>query len=540
MGIASFKFPFMSPQTLKQCFPLCDKDGVIKAREEISKILFGEDKRFLLIVGPCSIHEETSLFDYATRLVKLKEKYSSALYIVMRCYLEKSRTSLGWQGLLSSPNINENQRLDLGLKKGREILVKVANMGLPVAYEVIDPLVVPYFSDVISWASIGARSSMSQIYRYLASSFSFPVGFKNTLEGDLTSPCNGILVAKNEHSFLTIDDDGKAVIACTNGNDKCHLVLRGYKKGDASISNYDKISLKKTQAVLEERGLTPAILIDSSHDNAHKIPFMQEKAFLEIMKMKYEGEDKSISDMIKGAMIESFINEGSISPSEYVKTKEYGVSITDPCISLEKTESLLDLVYKRYFDKKKLEKNDGLINKNEKVILKSKDWDVKKTKKINIKKLEIYTDGACSGNPGKGGWAFVIVEKNNVICEKSGFDEASTNNRMEMQAVIEALKEIHRRGFNDLDLTIYTDSSYVKNGITEWIKKWKANGWRSSSNSPVKNQDLWLSLDYLSSSLVLSWKWVKGHAGNKFNEMCDNMATYRAQSGENAQKHLSF
>ena len=153
----------------------------------------------------------------------------------------------------------------------------------------------------------------------------------------------------------------------------------------------------------------------------------------------------------------------------------------------------------------------------------------------------MYTDGACSGNPGKGGWGFVIVEKDNVIYEKSGAEKLTTNNRMEMQAVIEALKEVHVRNFLSFELTIYTDSSYVKNGITEWIKKWKKNGWRSSSNSPVKNQDLWLLLDSLVSSCSsLSWKWVKGHAGNKFNEMCDSLASGEAGSQKGGQTNLHF
>ena len=227
-------------------------------------------------------------------------------------------------------------------------------------------------------------------------------------------------------------------------------------------------------------------------------------------------------------MLESFIFEGAITPKEYLETKKLGYSITDPCMSFESTEKLLDTAYQRYSNFQDSIFIESFSSLDDKAI----DKDVEQKK--HLKKVDVYTDGACSGNPGKGGWAFVIVEKDKSIYEKSGAEAETTNNRMEMQAVIEALKEVHVRNFLSFELTIYTDSSYVKNGITEWIKKWKKNGWRSSSNSPVKNQDLWLLLDSLVSSCTsLSWKWVKGHAGNKFNEMCDSLASMKAQGQKN-------
>ena len=208
-------------------------------------------------------------------------------------------------------------------------------------------------------------------------------------------------------------------------------------------------------------------------------------------------------------------------------------------MGLERTKRLLECAYKTYASSHYIIKDD--IAKEE-----GKEEDkIKDEKKIDgsrkeQKNIAIYTDGACSGNPGRGGWAFIFVEGNSILYKKSGFDKETTNNRMEMMAVIEALKEIEKRGWRDESLTVYTDSSYVKNGITQWIKKWKCNGWRSSSNAPVKNQDLWLLLDSLSTSLFLSWKWVKGHSGNKFNELCDSMAVDRAKEGDDLQVHLAF
>ena len=207
-------------------------------------------------------------------------------------------------------------------------------------------------------------------------------------------------------------------------------------------------------------------------------------------------------------------------------------------MGLERTAKLLDYAYKTYGRAQPTVKNEMTEEKcaREEIVRGGeRKKDITKQRKIAI-----YTDGACSGNPGRGGWAFVLVEGSTILYKKSGFDKETTNNRMEMVAVIEALKEIEKRDWHDESLTVYTDSSYVKNGITQWIKKWKYNGWRSSSNTPVKNQDLWLLLDSLSISFPLSWRWVKGHAGNKFNELCDSMATDRAKEDSDLQVHLAF
>lgn len=521
MSDISFESGIFSPQSLKSCLPLENAEMIEASREEIKKVLFSDSRKFLVIVGPCSIHDEKATLDYAKKLSELQKKYSSLFYIVMRVYLEKSRTSLAWPGFVCSPNMDENFSIEDGIKRGRALMLKISKLELPIAYEIIDRLVLSYFNDLISWASIGARSTNSQIYRYIASSLSYPVGFKNNLTGDIALTSEAIFSSTHSHAFLNIDSDGKVCSIYTKGNPFSHLVLRGYRTVDGVYSNYDETSLMNAKQLLKKKNLPQVLLVDASHDNSKKIPYLQEKVFLEMLKARYEKQNK----MIRGCMLESFIFEGAITTKEYLETKKAGYSITDPCMSFERTEKLLDSAYQKYsnFQDSVLVESFSLLD--DKVI----DKDGEQEKK-HSRKIDVYTDGACSGNPGRGGWAFVIVEKDKSIYEKSGAEAETTNNRMEMQAVIEALEEVHSQKLLDMDITIYTDSSYVKNGITEWIKKWKKNGWRSSSNSLVKNQDLWLLLDSLVSSCSsLSWKWVKGHAGNKFNEMCDSLASMKAQ-----------
>ena len=544
-GVQYSKIP--SQRLLREELPL-NKDAeesIARSRDEIRRILFEDDERFLLVVGPCSVHDISSCIEYAEKLVRLQKKYSSLFYIVMRCYLEKSRTALGWTGFVSSPEVCDEFNIEEGLTRGREFLLRIADMGLPIAYEVVDPLIFSYFDDLVSWASVGARSTRSQLYRIIASAYDFPFAFKNTLEGDLIAPCNAILTSRFRHSFLTINDDGVVSSCCSKGNPYSHLVLRGLRNCDMSFTNYDEKTLKDAKKILLELGLSPVVLVDASHDNSFRKPEKQEDVFFDILKMRYDdafvdfrkNHCDDVSRMLRGIMLESFIEEGAISEAEFHTTKHKGISITDACIGWERTERIIDEAYEKYKDARKDLRMEitGLTEEVQNV----KNEVVKEAEKGSCKlavdkKIEIYTDGACSGNPGRGGWGFVVVDEGKVIIQKSGFAPETTNNRMEMQAVIEALKELKEDVFSNCQFTVFTDSSYVKNGITQWINKWKLNGWRSSSKAPVKNQDLWLLLDSLSSDLasVLSWKWVKGHAGNTFNELCDRLATEQAQSGE--------
>lgn len=538
MGAVQYsKIP--SPRKLKDELPLgqLEAERVAQSRDEIRRILFEDDERFLLVVGPCSVHDVNFCLEYAKRLVVLQKKYSSLFYVVMRCYLEKTRTALGWNGFVSSPSVDGKLDIEEGVRCGRDFLLRVAKLGLPIAYEVVDPLVFPYFDDIISWASIGARSARSQVYRFVSSAHQFPFAFKNTLEGDLEAPCNAILTSRSSHAFLAMDDDGLISSCITSGNPYSHLVLRGFRKGEMPFKNCDIESLCDARELLLEKGLPPSILVDASHDNSGKKPEVQEEVFFQMLQLRYGKEVPSQHDdtvfaqrtcnvaetfkMIRGVMLESFLEEGAISEAEFKKTRRGDVSITDACMGWERTERIVRTAWEKYKDAK------SGVTEIEPI--------ERKVNACTRKKIEIYTDGACSGNPGRGGWGFVIVENGRVIVQKSGFDAETTNNRMEMQAVIEALQEVNERDmFRDCQFTLFTDSSYVKNGITQWISKWKQNGWKSSSRAPVKNQDLWLLLDSLTSRFnsSLSWRWVKGHAGNSFNEMCDRLASEQAQSGK--------
>lgn len=519
MSLSSNLTSVISPRLLRDLYSLDDEAFPSLCRNEIENILLGKDDRFLLVIGPCSIHDEKAMFDFAKRLKLLQDRYSSLFYIVMRCYLEKSRSSYNWNGFLSSPNISDIN-IEEGLKRGRALLAKIANLRLPIAYEIIEPLIIPYFKDIISYASIGARSVRSQIYRGLSSSLDFPIAFKNTIEGDIQVAVDSILCARKENTFLSIDDEGKVVAVKTKGNEKAHLVLRGFRKKKISHHNYDDESLQKVRSLLQEKKLPQYIIVDCSHDNSNKEPCNQETVLLEMLKKRYE--DLENFSMIRGAMLESFIEEGAISKEEYLKSKRYGISITDPCMGLKRTEKLLERAFAKYspFVKTTASTNTTFDRLEKHMGSHSEEMQ----KGDEKRKIEIYTDGACSGNPGRGGWGFVIVENGEVLEKKSGGNKETTNNRMEMQAVIEALSSLKELKFHDASFTIYTDSVYVKSGITQWIKKWKINGWTSSNKSPVKNKDLWVLLDSLSVYFNLTWKWVKGHAGNVFNEMCDRMA----------------
>ena len=268
MSVSSFESSIFSPQYLKNCLPLENAETIENSREEIKKVLFSDSKKFLVIVGPCSIHDEEATLDYAKRLSELQKKYSSLFYIVMRVYLEKSRTSLGWPGFVCSPNIDENFSIEEGIKRGRALMLKISKLGLPIAYEIVDQLVFSYFNDIVSWASIGARSTNSQLYRYLASSLSYPVGFKNNLAGDIALTPEAIFSSTHSHAFLNIDADGRVCNIYTKGNPFSHLVLRGYRTEDKVYPNYDEASLMNAKKLLKKKNLPQVLLVDASHDNS--------------------------------------------------------------------------------------------------------------------------------------------------------------------------------------------------------------------------------------------------------------------------------
>ena len=321
------------PITYLRRQPISNKisEVVIKGRNEIENIIKGNDKRLLFIVGPCSIHDETAGLEYASRLSEIAKIVSKEILVVMRVYFEKPRTTVGWKGLINDPNLDGSFDISNGLKRSREFLLKVNELGIPVATEFLDPFIPQYLADLVSWGAIGARTSESQTHREMASGLSVPVGFKNGTGGSNQIAIDAIISASSPHTFLGIDLDGNASIVHTKGNEVCHLVLRGGSNGP----NYDEKSVTEAENQMKKSGLDPKIIIDCSHANSNKDHKKQPIVFENILTQKLKG-NKSIV----GLMLESHINEGNQSLSDPNNLK-YGVSITDACINWETTNDLI-------------------------------------------------------------------------------------------------------------------------------------------------------------------------------------------------------
>ncbi|MEK9778546.1 MAG: 3-deoxy-7-phosphoheptulonate synthase [Gammaproteobacteria bacterium] len=325
--------PIVAPNILMEKFPLSEKasEGVFKARHTIKKILNGEDKRLMVIVGPCSIHDPDAAREYAKKLCQIKDELSKDLFIVMRVYFEKPRTTVGWKGLINDPDLNESFNIDKGLETARHLLVDLADAGLPVAVEYLDLITPQYISDLISWGAIGARTTESQSHRELASALSCPVGFKNGTSGSLRIAIDAIKSANSPHHLLSVNKNGGVSHYTSSGNETAHIILRGGNDGP----NYSKEHVDQVVAQLNNEKLLPKVMVDFSHANSQKQFKNQLKVGEDIAKQIENG-----SEDIFGVMIESNINEGNqaVGPLE---TLEYGVSITDSCINFSDTEILL-------------------------------------------------------------------------------------------------------------------------------------------------------------------------------------------------------
>src|SRR5712671_3957630 len=259
--------PLIAPRLLKEQMPVDEGIArtVVESRETICRILAGRDRRMLCIVGPCSIHDPDAALDYARRLARLKDATSDRLYIMMRVYFDKPRTTIGWKGLINDPHMDETCDMREGLRIARRLLVEINRMGLPAATELLDPITPQYIADLISWTAIGARTTESQTHREMASGLSMPVGFKNTTDGNLQVAVNAIESARRPHSFLGINQDGVTAIIRTSGNPDTHVVLRGGK-----TSNYDASSIEECQGLLAKAGLEPRVMVDCSHAQTAK------------------------------------------------------------------------------------------------------------------------------------------------------------------------------------------------------------------------------------------------------------------------------
>ncbi|MEL3907349.1 MAG: 3-deoxy-7-phosphoheptulonate synthase [Treponema sp.] len=326
--------PLISPQEMCSNIPVSTPAAqtVIKGRSEAEAILDSSDNRFLLITGPCSIHDPVSALDYAARLIRLREQYRDIFCIIMRVYFEKPRTSLGWRGLIAEPGLDGLINIGSGLETARRVLSAVTEMGLPAASELLDPVVPQYTADFISWASIGARSAESQIHRELASGLSMPVGFKNPTDGDIGTAINAIVSAREPHAFIGTMQNGYSAVMHTTGNEYAHLVLRGGKQG----ANYGRQTVMESCRLLTERNIQPAVLIDCSHGNSQKDPGKQKEVLLETIRLRLGPQPLPA---IRGCMLESFIQAGSAALEHCRCTAEYGKSVTDPCMSWEMTEA---------------------------------------------------------------------------------------------------------------------------------------------------------------------------------------------------------
>lgn len=323
-----------SPAEVKQRIPLSESTArtVESGRKVLQNILDGKDHRLMVVVGPCSIHDPEAGLDYARRLKILAEELSDTLYIVMRVYFEKPRTSTGWKGFINDPNMDDSFDIDQGMQKARQFLLDVNELGLPAATEALDPIAPQYYGDLIAWTAIGARTAESQTHREMASGLSTPVGFKNATDGSLDAAVNGILSASAPHSFLGINERGETAIIRTRGNAYAHTVLRG----GGGRPNYDTVSVSLAEKALNKAQLPANIMIDCSHANSWKNHDFQPLVLKDVAHQIREGNTSII-----GVMIESFIEAGNQAIPEDRSQMLYGCSVTDACINWPTTERIL-------------------------------------------------------------------------------------------------------------------------------------------------------------------------------------------------------
>jgi len=324
----------ITPQTLKNEIPNKNdnKKYIFESREIIKNILDEKDNRLMAIVGPCSIHNVDSAIEYANNLNNVRKKINDKIYIIMRVYFEKPRTTIGWKGLITDPNLDGSYDIEKGLKLARKILFQITEMGIPCATEMLDPIIPQYIADFISWAAIGARTTESQTHRELASGLSFPVGFKNSTAGNIDTAVNAMISSRQPHHFIGIDKNGQTSVLQTAGNKYSHLILRGsYKR-----PNYYEESIETAEKIISKSSFNPAIIIDCSHGNSLKKYNRQKNVLKSVIDQKNNG-NKSI----KGFMLESNLIEGNQKIPDDLNDLIYGQSITDACIGWQETEELL-------------------------------------------------------------------------------------------------------------------------------------------------------------------------------------------------------
>jgi 3-deoxy-7-phosphoheptulonate synthase len=324
----------ITPEQLWDALPMSDKvrHTVADSRRVIWDILDRKDHRLFVVVGPCSIHDPEAAMDYARRLKSLADELDDTLYIVMRVYFEKPRTTVGWKGLINDPHLDDSFKIEEGLHIGRKLLLDILELGLPTSTEALDPISPQYLQDLISWSAIGARTTESQTHREMASGLSSAVGFKNGTDGGLTVATNALNSVSKPHRFLGINREGQVSVFTTRGNAHGHIVLRGGSGGP----NYDSVHIRLCEEALEKAGLQKNIMVDCSHANSNKQPELQPLVVENVGNQVLEGNNS-----IVGLMIESNIHAGNQSIPDNLDDLKYGVSVTDGCIDWETTEASL-------------------------------------------------------------------------------------------------------------------------------------------------------------------------------------------------------
>ncbi len=323
-----------APRLLKEKLPMSERANqtVVDGRGAVQRILRQQDSRLLVVVGPCSAHDPKGALEYASKLAELKREVQDQFCVVMRVYFEKPRTTVGWKGLINDPRMDNSCDIEEGLRAARKLLLDINELGLPVGTEFLDPIVPQFIADLVTWAAIGARTTESQTHREMASGLSMPVGFKNGTDGSLQIAIDALSAARTQHSFLGIDQDGATSLIRTTGNPDAHVVLRGGR----TRPNYDPQSIGEASALLEKHKLPNVLMVDCSHANSGKQHARQEEVWLSLIEQRAAG-----NRAIVGAMVESYLKEGSQPVPANPKDIAYGISVTDACISWDTTERIL-------------------------------------------------------------------------------------------------------------------------------------------------------------------------------------------------------
>lgn len=315
------------PHQLKAQLPLSNKlaQQIAAQRQTIENILAGKDHRLMVVTGPCSIHDPVAVLEYAHKLQQLQSQVSDQIFLVMRAYIEKPRTTIGWKGFLYDPNLDGSSNMQLGLEKSRELYLQIIEIGLPIASEILSPMATAYFDDLLAWGAIGARTSESQIHREISSHMPYSIGFKNGTDGSIQIALDAIQSASHPHQFLGLGQSGLPCILESQGNPKAHLILRGANSGP----NYQLAEIEKIKE--KYKGELPALVIDCSHGNSHKDPLLQPQVLKTIITERTQSQ-------VRGVMLESHLVDGQ---QKISCDMTYGQSVTDGCLGWDKTQQLL-------------------------------------------------------------------------------------------------------------------------------------------------------------------------------------------------------